>query len=390
MSNSAVSGVGNVGSHRQGSLDVARLLAVFGVFGAHQLFVPISGRLHEFWWKNDLGSYGVAVFFVISGYVITRVLLKDKLEGVSCSNFMVRRALRIFPAYFVYLLFLKFVVGSAGEKPVRLQSWLYLWNFYGPRCGPHDYGYLIHTWTLCVEAQFYLLWPVIVFFLDREKTTRLAIAGILFAISYGVAAYIASPIGAHLTTSVQFFPLCTGALIALSPGFCARPLARRLALPLLAAGIAIHWLSFSFFVGHFPADKLLPAPLFEAGYIARSVDLQGYFLEYSRTAIGLSVVLFCLLTVEKQPWAGRLRVWWLQDLGMMTYGIYLYHLYIFSKMGIFYGAGSVWMAAAAVLVTLAVAAVSFYFLEKPLIALGRWLRHRAKEAHTRRTPARKT
>jgi peptidoglycan/LPS O-acetylase OafA/YrhL len=146
----------------------------------------------------------------------------------------------------------------------------------------------------------------------------------------------------------------------------------------LCAGIAIHWLSFSFFAVHFPADKLLPAPLFEAGYIARTVNLQGYFLEHSRTAIGLSVVLFCLLTVEKQPWAGRLRVWWLQDLGMMTYGIYLYHLYIFSKLGIFFGGGSVWLAAAAVAVTLAVAAVSFYSFEKPLIALGRRLRHRAR------------
>jgi peptidoglycan/LPS O-acetylase OafA/YrhL len=390
MSNSSVNGVGNVGPGRQGSLDVARLVAVFCVFGAHQLFIPFSGRLHEFWWKNDVGSYGVAVFFVISGYVITHVLLKDKREGLSCSNFMVRRVLRIFPAYFVYLIFLTYVVGSAGAKPVPLQSWLYLWNYYAPWCGPQGYGYLIHTWTLCVEAQFYLLWPVIVFFLDREKATRLAIAGILFAISYGVAAYIVSPNGAHLTTSVQFFPLCAGALIALRPGFCARPLARRLPLPLLAAGILIHWLSFSFLVGHFPADKLLPASLFEAGYLWRTVDLQGYLLEYSRTAIGLSVVLFCLLTVEQQPWAGRLRVWWLQDLGMMTYGIYLYHLYIFSKMGIFMGDGSVWLAAAAVAVTLAVAAVSFYSFEKPLINLGRWLRHRAKEAQAMSAPAQKT
>jgi peptidoglycan/LPS O-acetylase OafA/YrhL len=207
----------------------------------------------------------------------------------------------------------------------------------------------------------------------------MALGGIIFAIVYGIFAYAVGPAGASYMTSVQFLPLCTGAILALNEGFLEKLAARKLALLTLLAGIVLHGLSFSGPVRHFPADHYLPHSLFDAVFIERTLDLSGYLTDLSHTALSLSVVLFCLGVVERQPWAWRLRAGWLRDLGMMTYGIYLFHLYIFFKFGVYgHGGASPWMAMAALFTTLGVTAISFYLVESRFINWGKRLRQRAK------------
>jgi peptidoglycan/LPS O-acetylase OafA/YrhL len=108
------------------------------------------------------GELGVHVFFVISGFLITGLLMEElALSGrISLSRFYLRRTLRIFPAYYAYLAiaFLAAVAGWVQLAPHDLMHGLsYTSNYY-----PSRSWFLGHTWSLSVEEQFYLLWPALV------------------------------------------------------------------------------------------------------------------------------------------------------------------------------------------------------------------------------------
>ena len=131
------------------------------------------------------GEVGVTIFFVISGYLITFLLLKeyDREGAISLKNFYVRRAFRILPPYYLYLAVICFVA-LIGFLPVtRTQAasaFLFLWDYF-----PKDKTYpLEHLWSLSVEEQFYILWPISLILClrrGRETARRLALACILLA-----------------------------------------------------------------------------------------------------------------------------------------------------------------------------------------------------------------
>ena len=149
-------------------LDALRALAVFAVLITHFLFrTPLSQLLP---WDE----LGVQLFFVLSGFLITRILLQGRSwveEGSQSAwftlrQFYMRRFLRIFPLFYATLA----VMSLAGIEPVaQTLAWhvTYLSNFYFVHIGK-GHGSITHFWTLAVEEQFYLFWPFVILFVPRR------------------------------------------------------------------------------------------------------------------------------------------------------------------------------------------------------------------------------
>ena len=123
------------------------------------------------------GAVGVDVFFVLSGFLITLLLVRetDRTGTTSLRAFWVRRALRILPAYLAYLLFVA-ILSAMGAWAVGWADWAaaltYTVNF---RPRPHDCWPIAHLWSLCVEEHFYLLWPVL-FAVCRRRASGVLLA----------------------------------------------------------------------------------------------------------------------------------------------------------------------------------------------------------------------
>jgi peptidoglycan/LPS O-acetylase OafA/YrhL len=128
-----------------------------------------------------LGELGVHVFFVISGFLITRLLLEE-LAGtgrISLPAFYFRRTMRIFPAYYTFLLAV-FALAAFGalklEPRDMIHALTYTSNYYSARS-----WYVGHTWSLSVEEQFYLLWPALLVLAGRRRALVFAACVVLVA-----------------------------------------------------------------------------------------------------------------------------------------------------------------------------------------------------------------
>lgn len=129
----------------------------------------------------SLGWAGVPLFFVLSGFLITGILIDAKTENFSdyIKSFYIKRTLRIFPLFYLYLL-LNLVVLLATNRPTDGYAWYftYLQNYH---LGAAIYsqgnipGIVGHTWSLAVEEQFYLIWPFVVYFLNRKQLAYLCV-----------------------------------------------------------------------------------------------------------------------------------------------------------------------------------------------------------------------
>ncbi|MFM7448547.1 MAG: acyltransferase family protein [Leptolyngbyaceae cyanobacterium] len=150
--------VNKLKKHHIKELDGLRAIAAIAVLMFHS-YIPIIGRY---------GWIGVPIFFVLSGFLVTGILL-DSLEAENYySAFYIRRGLRILPIYYLFLLvmYIPHVLWhpEKGNELFPVYAF-YLQNIYGS--GSFVKGAFNHTWTLAIETQFYFLWPLIV------KTLRL-------------------------------------------------------------------------------------------------------------------------------------------------------------------------------------------------------------------------
>jgi peptidoglycan/LPS O-acetylase OafA/YrhL len=167
------------------ALDGVRGLAVLMVFVYHvQLFGGGAGPRPA----APMGWMGVDLFFVLSGFLITGILLDAKGTPHYFRNFLIRRSLRIFPLYYVVLilsfLLLPLVVHRAVRPSADVQAWFwtYLTNVYIVSHGWGTVGrYFDHFWSLAVEEQFYLFWPLVVFLCDRRRLLHVCVIGLAVA-----------------------------------------------------------------------------------------------------------------------------------------------------------------------------------------------------------------
>ena len=126
---------------------------------------------------GNAGWMGVDLFFVLSGFLITRILIQSKGSTYYFRNFYLRRSFRIFPLYYAVLVGLFVVAPIASHSPAvqelarhQIWYWTYTVNFLaantnGEACGLHT----VHFWSLSVEEQFYLIWPAVVFFVPSDE-----------------------------------------------------------------------------------------------------------------------------------------------------------------------------------------------------------------------------
>jgi peptidoglycan/LPS O-acetylase OafA/YrhL len=173
---------------RLAPLDGIRGIAVLAIIAYHTLRVTGDGGLvlHAWRFVQESTWSGVDLFFVLSGFLITGILL-DSTQGKGYfRNFYARRALRIMPLYYATLC-LALIVVPLALGPSRLPAlysrltsnqlwlWLYLQNYLQSH-GEHQLPGFGHFWTLAVEEQFYWVWPFVVYFVSRRRLLWLCLA----------------------------------------------------------------------------------------------------------------------------------------------------------------------------------------------------------------------
>jgi peptidoglycan/LPS O-acetylase OafA/YrhL len=170
-----------------------------------------------------MGEKGVDLFFVLSGFLITSILLETREKPRYFRNFMARRALRIFPLYFVALALFLWLVPMMtglttfdGARANQLYLWTYMSNVYMSWTNSWCFGPLDHFWSLAVEEHFYLVWPAIVFVLPARWLTRFCIGTIVIV---GVLRSVAATrpewnIAVSVLTLFRCDALCFGSLLA--------------------------------------------------------------------------------------------------------------------------------------------------------------------------------
>jgi len=178
-------------------------------------------------WLVDLGSRGVDLFFVLSGFLITGILFDAKGKEHYFRNFYVRRSLRIFPLYYAALAVTLLVLPSLSltmaesfRPAIDAQAWLWLYgaNVWQSLTGEWGLGPLNHFWSLAIEEHFYVLWPAVIYFTSRR--TAMQICGGLFLGSIVTrAVWLASGgnnVAAEVLTLLRMDGLVLGSWLALA------------------------------------------------------------------------------------------------------------------------------------------------------------------------------
>lgn len=206
----------------------------------------LSGTDAFAWHVANLGWVGVDLFFVLSGFLITGILLDTKDGAHYFRNFYARRVVRIFPLYYgvlfcVYFIFPHLVHQRAATYAAldrqRWFEWLYVGNFGYALRGYPPFP-TVHFWSLAMEEQFYFVWPLVVLLLDRRRLLALCalLLGASFALRLAWVLHGGTTSWLFILTPFRLDGLPTGAIIALTlrePGGRAR--LARWAKPVLLA-----------------------------------------------------------------------------------------------------------------------------------------------------------
>jgi len=173
------------------------------------------------------GSFGVDLFFVLSGFLITGILFDAKATPNFFKNFYMRRTLRIFPLYygvlavlFLVLPFIPFFQGPALDTMVDRQgwAWAYAINVHIAREGAWTLPYIGHFWSLAVEEHFYLMWPLIVWLCPRPLLLKVCLGFVVFSFGLRTAMYFSevNALAIYTLTPCRFDALCLGGFLAVS------------------------------------------------------------------------------------------------------------------------------------------------------------------------------
>jgi peptidoglycan/LPS O-acetylase OafA/YrhL len=165
-----------------------------------------------------IGQCGVPLFFVLSGFLITRILLYSKLYPNYFKQFYMKRVLRIFPLYYLYLIITFFLLPLLTHH--QLPDWSMTWYYYFylqniPMTFNLKAADIPHLWSLAVEEHFYLVWPIIVYFFSDKATVRIIAGIVLFALLCRII-LIHFGIGTYYFTLTTFDSLALGAFLALN------------------------------------------------------------------------------------------------------------------------------------------------------------------------------
>jgi peptidoglycan/LPS O-acetylase OafA/YrhL len=363
--------------------------------GLRGLSVAIVLLYHAgFSWMGG-GFFGVEVFFVVSGFLITSLLLDehDRDDRVSFRQFWKRRARRLFPALYAVLLAVAVWAALAGSAEQQSQFrrdvvWsIFYVNNWGQILGDVPYfagepPLLRHLWSLAVEEQWYLVWPLLFVALMRIRLPRHVVGGAVLAAAFVVFAYmfwmqsrapstLGGPPGAFSGLDrTNYLYLST---ITRSGGL------------LLGAGAAFLWRPWRWRrASDAPAGRLLD-PL-AAGAVAAigcasaaAVITAGYVYQWLLPLVSILSLVAVMAAVHPASVGFRRMMGWspLVEFGKRSYGLYLWSWPIFVIVGA--TDGSVGAFVWAMVLTVVIAEASYRFLETPVRTgiIGRWWNDRA-------------
>ena len=333
---------------------------------------------HNFRFMNYyfFGWLGVDLFFVLSGFLITDILLNSLGKPNFLRNFYLRRVLRIFPLFYLILIICLLILPNIKSLHLdvnyyrnnQLWLWTYLQNWLFVFKEPYGDKILLHTWSLAVEEQFYLIWPVMILLIKKPKI----LVGVVFAVLLltGVARFaiwsfeIEDLAYSNLYTFTRIDGLCIGCMLALmmsiNPGFL-KKYTWVIVLVLVV-------MNFVFYFINTRQSYQLPY-LAIVGYTTFAA-LFGFFVY--EAVHGKSKVIGFLFN-------NRI----LKFFGKISYGLYVYHwpvyllLFPFLKNLFFspnsgsYRIAEVGSAVIVTIVAVVLSVLSYRFFEKPFLNLKR-------------------
>jgi peptidoglycan/LPS O-acetylase OafA/YrhL len=368
----------------QPSLDGLRALSVGVVLLYHAGFSWMHG-----------GFFGVEVFFVVSGFLITSLLLDEHARDgeVSFRQFWFRRARRLFPALFAVLLAVAVWAALAGtaEQQAQLRRdivWsVFYVNNWGQILGDMPYfsgepPLLRHLWSLAVEEQWYLIWPLVFVAVLRIRVPRHVIGGAIVAAAFVVFAYM---FWMHSRT-----PTPLGGPPAAFEGvdrtnFLYLSTVTRAGGLLLGAGAAFFWRPWRW--THAPdapvgrmLDPVGAAAVAMLGCAASvAVLTEGYVYQWLLPLVSILSLVAVMVAVHPAALGFRRIMGWtpLVEMGKRSYGLYLWSWPIFVIVGATTGSVSTFIWAMAL--TVVVSEASYRYLETPVRkgVIGRWWNDRA-------------
>lgn len=337
------------------SLDGVRGIAVLIVMFFH---LEIPGF--------SLGWAGVPLFFCLSGFLITSILLEQKQQPFKkyLGGFLFNRLLRIFPLFYAYLLVNYLFLKATGQSAAGYVWFIvYLQNLYIGITGTTP-GFVIQTWSLAAEEQFYWLWPLAIFFLKEKWMVKIFIVLIIFSALARSFIYHASGNNPYMFNATLLS--CTDALIlgALFAKIKDHPRASSAALWMLITGLVVS--------AYAIATTGLNAFWLPSGWVGKC----GYLP--TAMAMVFTALIFYIykwdVNAASNPLSRAMKNRFLVYTGKISYGLYMWHLacffalsIIFRKLGI--GIHSVIYYVVAMLVTYVVATLSYYLFEVHFLKL---------------------
>jgi peptidoglycan/LPS O-acetylase OafA/YrhL len=336
------------------------------------------------------GWTGVLLFFVLSGFLITTVLLRMK-ETLAPQAFFYkfygRRFLRIFPLYYFYLFLMLGVTAILIALEYRQNymllyqqqlpyGLLYIYNFFHASAGYVESRFLTHFWSLSVEEQFYIFWPLVIFLTPREKLKTVFLAAIfagpllrtLTGLIYNSGSfgflYPNTAVGVYVLPFSHIDAFAMGAYI--SRFEISKP---RLQLIVMAVLLPAAGLGMEYFLRgqiEFVSSLGYQYPL---GNGLRHI--WGY------TLIDYTFLLLIYCVVREKLWVKWLEWPPLRYLGKISYGMYIYHFaftwfasrIVYDAWGVAFDAGKPLVLLVTFTLTLLTAALSYRWLEMPLLGL---------------------
>jgi len=350
--------------HRQHipALDGLRGLAILMVVVYHNFDFT-----HYFFF----GWMGVDLFFVLSGFLITDILLKSVNQPHFLRNFYIRRVLRIFPLYYLTLgLFLLLLPRYFSQLQVsyyldnQVWLWTYLQNWLYSFKNPDQYNLLNHFWSLAVEEQFYMVWPLLILLLKKPRYLLMVIGAVLLCV-IGFRIWIWNnqvPDLAYfnLYTFTRIDGICIGSMIALLQRIKPKFLENYMSL------VVLLFAGFNFLFYFINSSNQYSFPyLAIAGYTTFAMV---FGLLVNEAAAGDNKLMNAVFTISP-----------LRFLGKISYGLYIFHWPVYVLLtpylyrlfsGTLQGQPlSLAMALTATILSVAISWLSFQYFERYFLRL---------------------